>query len=303
MTIYDNEADQRGIGLAYDRPTAAPPIAWDGIIGGRHITKYGDTPLTYEQMLEILRTNHNWRNTGTKIGGITQTHDDPTFWQAINPNATEAERQAQAAGYRQYQQDIIPDGKKGVRGWIRENPVGTIAAFVAAAAGGAALAGGLGGGAGAGAGAGAGTGAGAGAGAGTATGGLGAGFGTNAGGLGIFANGGTAGMAGVGGGNAGLLAASGGITGGAGAGFLGGAANAGRLGLDIRRGAGLAQNLFGGAAPQSVEAPVMNVAPGGMLGNSTLPAMKSASPLDQRMTQLQGFHRKPIQYKGTTIWI
>lgn len=96
--------------------------------------------------------------------------------------------------------DVMGKGRFGMRGWLRDHPVGTIAAFIAAAAGGAAAMGGVGG----------------------------AGGGTG-GGLGIFSNGGEAGLTGVGGGNAGALAASGGITGGAGTGIAGSLGGAGLL--------------------------------------------------------------------------
>jgi hypothetical protein len=142
--------------------------------------------------------------------------------------------------------DYLGGGKFGIRGWMNQHPVGTMAAFIAAAAGGAAAM--------PAAGAGAGAGAAGGTAAGTAGGsavagnsalaaGTGTGLGTGAAGglqassgLGIFGSGGTAGLAGVGGGNAGALAASGAITGGAGtagagSGLLGSmAGNAGTFG-------------------------------------------------------------------------
>ncbi len=132
----------------------------------------------------------------------------PAF-QPQNPNDPFYQRSDIAPLMQATTRDVMGNGQYGIRGWMRDHPLGVLGAFGALAAGGAALTGGLGSAGGA------------------AAGGADAGAAAADSGLGIFANNGAAGLAGVGGGNAGALAASGGIAGGAGiggtsAGALGG---------------------------------------------------------------------------------
>jgi hypothetical protein len=215
--------------------------------------------------------------------------------------------------------DYLGGGKFGIRGWMNQHPVGTMAAFIAAAAGGAAAMPAAGGGAAAGAGGGsavagnsalaAGTGAGTGTGLGTgAAGGLQA-----SSGLGIFANGGAGGLAGVGGGNAGALAASGAITGGAGTGFMGSLGGNGLLSANSIQNATRLNGLIGGGDSggggslpymglgSNYGQPAMQQAPqqqAGLMGSQMQPRM-----LPSMNQPLQSFSRKPLQFSGQTIWI
>lgn len=180
-------------------PRAVGSPATDTTVGGHTIFSLGRSP---DEVLRVLRATSDMRNTGVKVGGITQAPDDAEYWAALHPGATSEQVAQQAKNFKQYGQDIIPEGKKGFRGWARDHPLGMIAAFTAAAAGGAGLSG-LGGG-------GASTGAGAGAGA-----------GTTGSGLGIFSQGGVGGLTGVGSGDMSALVAGGTTGAGAGAGALG----------------------------------------------------------------------------------
>lgn len=150
----------------------------------------------------------------------------PAF-QPTDPNDPYYQRSDIAPLLTATNRDVMGNGRYGIRGFMRDHPVGVLGAFIGAAAGGAALSGGFGA---------------PGAAATTAGGSATSGFpalapgveaGTGAGaasggGLGVFGAGGSAGLAGVGGGNAGALAAAGGITGGAGTGTsIGGLLGAG----------------------------------------------------------------------------
>jgi hypothetical protein len=212
--------------------------------------------------------------------------------------------------------DVQGGGAFGIRRWMRDHPVGVIGAFGALAAGGAALTGGFGGGAGgAGAGAvdaaagaagggvggatGAGVGGGAGAGAAAGTGGF-AGYGSLGGfqpnsGLGVFANGGQAGMAGVGGGNAGALAASGALS--STPGWLSTATQyADELGSLLS-----ATNGGGGEGGGQMPLQIPSI---GMMGSSVAPPTnRQSSPLNQSFTRFRGYGRKPMQFRGATIWV
>lgn len=223
QNLLSDEASQRGMQQDTYAPTG---IAWDGVVGGRRVTIYGNTPLSDAEVMDRLRRNSDFVNTRARTGGLTRALDSPEYWQAVHPNATQAERDAQASAYARRQRENADQGE-----FAPSTPFPTMLGLMALAAGGAALAGWSP--FAAGAGAGAGTGAGAAAGTGAATGASTAGatgLGTLAGsgapataggmvtssGLGAFAPGSSIGSMATS--NAGLLAGSGAITGGAGTG-------------------------------------------------------------------------------------
>lgn len=197
--------------------------------------------------------------------------------------------------------DVLGGGKFGVRGWLNDHPVGTIAAFIAAAAGGAAL-----------------SGAGAGAGGSSSlttltpaeqaaiTSGLtNVPAGVGAGGAGTVAGFGGAGTAGIPADLAADLAgtqlgaAGNGLVleGGAGTISGSGALNAiGKYGDQL--GGLFGGGGSGGAAP--------SLPPIGMLG-SPAPVQTQQrpqfAPLNQTMQRSRWYMRTPINYRGATIWL
>jgi hypothetical protein len=246
LTGYWDEARLRGIPDPVTS-TAVPNLRFDGTIGQNHVQIYGNGgQLTPEQAINQLNDSE-LTQFANRIGATP-----PAQYAALNPSATPQQLADYKKLYDSYQRGTLGGGAFGIRAWLRDHPVGTIAAFVALAYGGA-LAAGYGGTAAGGAGstpelAAANPGLGAGVDLGAAVdasvgapvvGGSGAAGGA-AGGIAGFGGAGTGGSAAnlatdlsgvqMGGGAAGNLAASGGITGGAGVGgttggSLGGAAN------------------------------------------------------------------------------
>lgn len=222
---------------------------------------------------------------------------------------------------------ITKDSSLTKNTWTGQHPLGTIAAFIAAAYGGSLLAGGAGGGAGAAGGAGGGGAgslgsqigsgllSGAGSGAGSAAGGAvsGLGSGLAAGGVGAGVGFGGQGTGGLPsdlagsfqnsqfGGAAGQLAQSGGIQGGAGTAGTGLANSTwGRLltgaGRNLVSGGG---DNSGGAAPAPMSLPSI-----GFMGSSVQPqAKRQFAPLNQTNTRSRAYGRTPIQFNGATIWV
>jgi hypothetical protein len=198
---------------------------------------------------------------------------------------------------------------QGIGGWMHKHPVGTIAAFIAAAAGGSALSGYGFGGTGSGWGGG-GLGGGLGGEGGGGLGGLGGSGGAGGAGsdLGIFSNGGVGGMAGVGGGNAGALAASGGIEGGAGTGIWGSLGGSGLLSQGSIGNAGQLNGLMGGGQSQgggSQPMPYSMPNLSGMLGSQPQqqPATPSYMPLPTQTPYYmptRGY--TPHDFLGAKVW-
>jgi hypothetical protein len=259
----------------------------------------------------------------TGVAAPFRTGANAPAYQSLDPNNPLLPGDSAATN-----RDLLGGGAFGIRRWMRDHPVGVILGTGALAAGGAALAGGFGGGAGAAGGAAGGAAAPAGASitAGEAViGGAGAagtsalnasvpslapllsgassgfaGYGSLGGfqpnsGLGVFANGGQAGMAGVGGGNAGALAASGALS--STPGWLSTATQyADELGslLSAANGGG-----SGGGGQIPLQMPSI-----GMMGSSVAPPTnRQSSPLNQSFTRFRGYGRKPMQFRGATIWV
>lgn len=269
------------------------------------VTGSGYSP---EVQAAVDARNNSGMSTRDVYSGGTVTHDERATPQRDNsPNAQNFQSAFADDPYYQ-RSDIAPaisgtnrdlegGGNFGIRRWMRDHPVGMIAAFTALAAGGAAASGGLGGSAG---------GAGI-TGQHALPAGYGAGSGTGSG-LGIFSNGGAAGMSGVGGGNAGALASSGAIGGGAGAG-AGVPSWLSRAGGLINNAQDLGGLLGGGqSGGGNVTLPYMGM--GSNYGKPTQqqqpqPMLGSQMPkiLPSMNQPLQSFGRKPLQFNGATVWV
>lgn len=211
----------------------------------------------------------------------------PAF-QPTNPNDPYYQRSDIAPIMQATNRDVLGGGAYGARAWMRDHPVGMIAAMAGLAAGGAGLAG-LGGGA-------------AGGAAAAPAAGTGGGL-VQSSGLGYFANGGAAGMAGVGAGNAGVLASSGAIAGGAGAGL-------GASLMNYAPYAARASSLLGGQQQPAAQAPM----PQGFMGSQMQmpPPQQQAPQQPSRGNPLLSYQNMPVAippkpfgpkiFNGQLVW-
>lgn len=284
----------------------APPQQIAPILGNQNATGTGYNQATRDAVNARNNSGISTRDIYDQNGQL-QSHDEratPTRDNSANAPAFQGafmddpffQRSDVAPAISATNRDTLGGGSFGVRNWLHDHPVGTMAAFIAAAAGGAAAVNGLGGAAGGGA---------AGGGAGGEVGGGAVGWGGA--GTGGFSGAGdfAPGMA-VGGGSAGQLAAAGGISGGAGTGIFG---SLGGSGLLSQANLGRFQQLSGllGGGQQQQSAPAMPyIQP--VLGNQAKPQQPQAQqqliglPTSTQAPYIPSRGYTPHNFYGATVW-